>query len=68
MICRLSGSAGSAPELSYLGRLRLRHELVGGLQHLMGKHGAQVLDVVAEKYPQAYFAGMVSLARREMVL
>jgi hypothetical protein len=27
-----------------------------------------VLDVVAEKYPQAYFAGMVSLARREMVL
>jgi hypothetical protein len=27
-------------------------------QHLMGKHGAQVLDVVAEKYPQAYFAGM----------
>jgi hypothetical protein len=32
----------------------------------MGKHGARVLDVVAEKYPQAYFAGMVSLARREI--
>ena len=29
----------------------------------MAVHGRKALDVVAEKYPQAYFSGMVALSK-----
>ena len=32
------------------------------------KHGGKVLDILAEKYPQAYFAGAVALSKRIGVL
>jgi hypothetical protein len=38
-------------------------DFLGDVRQHWRQHGTKVLDVVAEKHPQAFFAGMVSLAR-----
>jgi hypothetical protein len=41
----------------------LSAEFLADVEQDWRQHGIEVLDMVAEKYPQAYFAAMVSLAR-----
>ena len=38
-------------------------EFLADVEQHWRQHDTKILDVVAEKHPQAYFAGMVSLAR-----
>jgi hypothetical protein len=37
--------------------------LMADVERAWRKHGPKVLDVLAEKYPQAFFAGMVAMTK-----